>query len=155
VECSAADVTPHSRERLRIQRETGALPSTREWSQSVKTIIKLSCGRAEEASARTCAEIQFVAAFPLPLDLDVAAANENASSASLAQDIRDQVATLMPEQTEAESPAHYPAPSSAFLPVVENIGSSCLLQSLEAAGRCVGGNARSGRADARRACERP
>jgi len=153
VECSAADVTPAQQRAFENPAPRLAPAQYGEWSQSVKTIINYLAGGAEKQVPHL-REIQFVAAFPLPLDLDVAAANENASSASLAQDIRDQVATLMPEQTEAESPGTL---SSAFLqlsyPWLKTSGSSVLLQSLER--RTVRWrNARSERADARRACER-
>jgi len=131
VECSAADVTPAQQRAFENPAPRLAPAQYGEWSQSVKTIINYLAGGAEKQVPHL-REIQFVAAFPLPLDLDVAAANENASSASLAQDIRDQVATLMPEQTEAESPGTL---SSAFLqlsyPWLKTSGSSVLLQSLE------------------------
>ncbi len=52
------------------------------WAPSVQTIL-------DYLRKNNIREIQFVAAFPLPQDLDAAAAAENPSSAVLAQDIHD------------------------------------------------------------------
>jgi uncharacterized protein len=83
-------------------------------------------------------EIQFVAAFPLPQDLDAAAAVENPDSAELAQDIHDVIQDQMPENisggTDVDPPAD-PGLSTAFLqltyPWLKTTGSYVLNESLE------------------------
>ncbi len=83
-------------------------------------------------------EIQFVAAFPLPEDLDAAAALEHPDSAELAQDIHDVIQDQMPENisggTDADPPAD-PGLSTAFLqlsyPWLKTSGSYVLNESLE------------------------
>lgn len=73
-------------------------------------------------------EVQLVAAFPLPQDLDAAAAAENPSSDALAQDVHDAIASQMPE---------FPGVglSTAFLqlsyPWLKTTGSNVLSESLE------------------------
>jgi uncharacterized protein len=73
-------------------------------------------------------EVQLVAAFPLPQDLDAAAAAENPSSNSLAQDVHDIIASQMPEIPGAGL-------STAFLqlsyPWLTTTGSGVLSESLE------------------------
>jgi uncharacterized protein len=93
-------------------------------------------------------EIQFVAAFPLPQDLDVATAAEHPSSAEIAQDIHDVIAAYLPETllpldgVPTVAPLQVPANtrvalnvSSAFLqlgyPWLKTGGSSVLLEQLE------------------------
>jgi uncharacterized protein len=91
-------------------------------------------------------EIQFVAAFPLPQDLDAAQAAENPSSGEIAQDIHDVIGAYLPEQvlptngvltlTPLQVPANSPLNiSSAFLqlgyPWLKTSGSSLLLEQLE------------------------
>ena len=81
-------------------------------------------------------EIQYVAAFPLPQDLDPAAAAEMPSSAEIAQDIHNIIAAQMPEIV---LPGGVLPPnsniSSAFLqltyPWLKTTGSVVLLESLE------------------------
>lgn len=83
-------------------------------------------------------EIQFIAAFPLPQDLDAAAAAENPNSALLAQDIHDVIQSQMPENiyggTDVDPPAD-PGLSTAFLqlayPWLKTTGSNVLNESLE------------------------
>ena len=81
--------------------------------------------------------IQFVAAFPMPSDLDAAAAAETPSSAELAQDIHDVISQQMLENispTASEAPA-VPGLSTAFLqlcyPWLVTSGSGILNESLE------------------------
>jgi phage tail sheath protein FI len=73
-------------------------------------------------------EVQFVAAFPLPQDLDAAAAAENLSSDTLAQDVHDVIVSQMPEVPGAGL-------STAFLqlsyPWLKTTGSGVLSESLE------------------------
>jgi uncharacterized protein len=91
-------------------------------------------------------EIQFVAAFPLPQDLDAAQAAENPSSGEIAQDIHDVIGAYLPEQvlpgngvltlTPLQVPAYSPLNiSSAFLqlgyPWLKTSGSNLLLEQLE------------------------
>ncbi len=73
-------------------------------------------------------EVQFVAAFPMPQDLDSATASENLTSGTLAQDVHNIVAKWMPE-----SPGQFL--STAFLqltyPWLKTSGSVVLGESLE------------------------
>jgi uncharacterized protein len=73
-------------------------------------------------------EVQLVAAFPLPQDLDAAAASENLLSDTLAQDIHDVIASQMPESPGAGL-------STTFLqlgyPWLKTSGSGVLSESLE------------------------
>jgi len=130
VECSARRDSGTAESVRESSAETGACPVRRMVAIS-EDDHQLSCGRRGEASAAPARD-PICAAFPLPLDLDVAAANENASSASLAQDIRDQVANAHARADGGRITRHtIQRLSSAFLPVVENIRIVLLLQSLE------------------------
>lgn len=101
------------------------------WAPSVDAILTY----LRQSNIR---EIQFVAAFPLPQDLDAAAAVENPDSAMLAQDIHDVIQDQMPENisggTDADPPAD-PGLSTAFLqlsyPWLKTTGSFVLNESLE------------------------
>ncbi len=85
-------------------------------------------------------EIQFVAAFPLPQDLDAAAAAENPSSAALAQDIHSVITCQFLENIPngATEPPPVQTRSTAFLqlsyPWLKTTGSHVLNESLEPAG---------------------
>ena len=82
-------------------------------------------------------EIQFVAAFPMPLDVNAASAAENASSATLDQDVHNVVSHLMPENIlpGANEPPASAGMSTAFLqlayPWLKTSGSGVLSESLE------------------------
>jgi uncharacterized protein len=101
------------------------------WAPSVDAILTY----LRQSNIR---EIQFVGAFPLPQDLDAAAAVENPDSAMLAQDIHDVIQDQMPENisggTDADPPAD-PGLSTAFLqlsyPWLKTTGSFVLNESLE------------------------
>src|SRR5271165_1472047 len=101
------------------------------WASSVNTIL-------EYRLENNIREIQFVAAFPLPQDLDVAAAAEDPSSAVLAQDIHDVISNQMPENIQPgvdTQPPPDPGLSTAFLqlsyPWLKTTGSHVLNESLE------------------------
>jgi hypothetical protein len=78
--------------------------------------------------SRNFRELQFVAAFPLPQDLDAAAAAETPSSDALAHDVQRVVSEQMPELPGQSL-------STAFLqlsyPWLKTTGSHVLLESLE------------------------
>jgi uncharacterized protein len=101
------------------------------WAPSVDAILTY----LRQSNIR---EIQFVGAFPLPQDLDAAAAVENPDSAMLAQDIHDVIQDQMPENisggTDADPHAD-PGLSTAFLqlsyPWLKTTGSFVLNESLE------------------------
>jgi uncharacterized protein len=109
------------------------------WAPGVRTIL-------DYLSQNNIRDIQFVAAFPLPQDLDAAAAAENPSSAVLAQDIHYVIsgnpmtgqAAQMPENIPAgfdTQPPADPGLSTAFLqlayPWLKTSGSGVLNESLE------------------------
>jgi hypothetical protein len=80
-------------------------------------------------------EIQFIAAFPMPQDLNPATAAKNPSSAEIAQDIHDVIAAQMPEVPPPDGMVVTGNISSSFLqlayPWLKTSGSSVLLESLE------------------------
>jgi hypothetical protein len=90
------------------------------WAQSLGTILTMI-----ENNFR---EVQVVAAFPLPQDLDAAAASENPLSDTLAQDVHDAIAAYMPEAVDSGL-------STRFLqlgyPWLKTTGSGILSESLE------------------------
>jgi hypothetical protein len=135
VECSQADITPP-------QNPTYSAPAPRltsddygrYWAPSVVSILNFLAGGALRHQLHL-REIQFVAAFPLPQDLDVATAAENPSSAEIAQDIHDVISAQMPEVVEPPDAVTPGNISSAFLqlayPWLKTTGSGVLLESLE------------------------
>lgn len=146
VVCSQADITPR-------QFATFPAPAPRLkfadfdcWAQSVADILNYLSGGAI-TNQQHLREIQFVAAFPIPQDLDPATATENPSSTEIAQDIHDMILREMPESVlpigmvppglfvpgaGACSPTNI---SSSFLqlayPWLKTSGSGTLLESLE------------------------
>jgi hypothetical protein len=136
VECSQADITPppfHVNQSPAPRLSPSAYGT---WAQTVATILQYlaSNGNNGEIHLR---EIQFVAALPLPQDLDVAAAAENPASESLAQDVHNVIASYMPEQVESDSVMGISGMniSTAFLqlayPWLKTSGSQYLLEALE------------------------
>lgn len=117
------------------------------WANSVAAILNYLAGGPLRFQLQL-REVQFVAAFPLPQDLDVAAAAEQPSSAQIAQDIHDVIARFLPEAVLPSNAVPTTAPlqvppgttvslnvSSAFLqlgyPWLKTSGSSDLLEQLE------------------------
>jgi uncharacterized protein len=80
-------------------------------------------------------EMQFVAAFPLPQDVDAAAAAEQPSSAEIAQDIHDVITAQLPESLVPVNSVPPGNISTCFLqlayPWLKTSGSGMLLESLE------------------------
>lgn len=134
VECSQGDITPQ-------QYRTFPSPAPRlkssdytVWAASVAAILNyLASGTA--TNQLHLREIQLVAAFPLPQNLDPATAAENPSSAEIAQDIHEVIAAQMPETTPSPGMVVAGNISSAFLqlayPWLKTSGSGALLESLE------------------------
>lgn len=133
--CSQGDITPQ-------QYRTFPSPAPRlksadyaNWAASVATILSyLASGSlTHQLHLR---EIQFVAAFPMPQDLDPASAAENPSSAEIAQDIHDVIKAQMPEIPPPDGMVVTGNISSSFLqlayPWLKTSGSGILLESLEA-----------------------
>jgi hypothetical protein len=102
-----------------------------DWSRSVRTILQYF-------SQNGMRDLQLVAAFPVPQELDAAAAAESPSSAVLAQDVHDVIAGQMqeniPDAIDPQLPAD-PGLSTAFLqlayPWLKTSGSFVLNESLE------------------------
>lgn len=100
------------------------------WSKTLAAILNyLTSGAA--TNQLHLREIQFIAAFPMPQDLDAAAAAEQPSSAEIAQDIHNMIASVMPEPGVV-APVNL---SSAFLqlayPWLKTTASARLLETLE------------------------
>jgi hypothetical protein len=134
VECSQGDITPQ-------QYRTFPTPAPRlksadyaTWAKSIATILNYLAG-GSITNQLHLREIQFVAAFPIPQDLDPAAAAEVPSSAEIAQDIHQVIAAQMPEIVPPEGMVISGNISSAFLqlsyPWLKTSGSGVLLESLE------------------------
>jgi hypothetical protein len=107
------------------------------WSPSVQAVL-------DYLAQNNFREIQFVAAFPLPLDVDAATAAANPSSAELAQDVHNVIASQMKENIPlgavdvpplSPGQARLPGLSTAFLqlsyPWLKTTGSWVLNESFE------------------------
>lgn len=105
-----------------------ALPYT--WGFCVQAVLSF----LQENNIR---DIQFVAALPMPLEVDAASAAESSSNAALDQDIHDVIDNLMPENISpgATDAPDNPGMSTAFLqlayPWLKTSGSGVLNESLE------------------------
>jgi uncharacterized protein len=134
VVCSQGDITPRQYRTFPSSAPRLATNDYDSWAASISVILNyLASGtRLNQLHLR---EIQYVASFPLPQNLDSAAAAENPSSAEIAQDIHNVVITQMPE---VEFPVVFPPNSnisSRFLqlvyPWLKTSGSNVLLELLE------------------------
>jgi hypothetical protein len=134
VECAQADVTP---QQYRVYTATAPRLTTTDyagWAGSIAAILNylVSGTIRNELNLR---EMQLVAAFPLPQEMDAAAAAENPSSEDLAQDIHAIIHAQMPEFTVPNGVVTSANISSAFLqlgyPWLKTTTSNVLLESLE------------------------
>jgi hypothetical protein len=143
--CSPGPVVPRQRTTFNAPAPRLAAGDYATWANVVAAVLNYLAGGALRHQLHL-REMQFVAAFPLPQELDAAAAAENPSSAEIAQDIHDVIAAYMPEQilpgngVLTLTPLQVPADShlnisSAFLqlayPWLKTSGSSLLLEQLE------------------------
>jgi hypothetical protein len=137
VECASADVTTPQSTAATPTPPAPRLKSTEygPWAAAVQSVVQFLRGDAgtdatDRAAGRpgssNLREMLFVAAFPMPLELDAASATENPSTTPT-QDIHDVISTVMPEDGSGIS--------SAFLqlayPWLKTTGSSGLLEGLE------------------------
>ncbi len=135
VVCSRGDITPRQYRTFPSPAPTLKSADYETWATSVATILNyLSSGvLTHQLHLR---EIQYVAAFPLPQDLDPAAAADNPSSVEIAQDIHDVISTQMPELVLPVGMVPTGNISSSFLqlayPWLKTSGSGILLEQLEA-----------------------
>lgn len=134
VECAQGDITPPQ---FRLYATAAPRLTTSDyanWANSVATILQylVSGATRNELNLR---EMQYVAAFPLPQEMDAAAVNENPSSDALAEDIHDALTALLPEFPEPENVVTAANISTAFLqlgyPWLKTNGSHVLLEGLE------------------------
>jgi hypothetical protein len=99
------------------------------WAKPVSAILEYLYMSVESPH-----EVQFVAAFPLPQDTDIAYSAENPAQ-TLTQDIHDVVAAQMPEPPTPQTWQDIGGISSAFLqlayPWLKTTGSYVLLEDLE------------------------
>jgi hypothetical protein len=134
VECSQGDITLP-------QNPTNLSPAPRlsfvdygKWATTVAVILNYLAGAILRHQLHL-REVQFVAAFPLPQDLDAATAAENPSSAEIAQDIHHVINAHLPEAVLDPNSVPPNNISSAFLqlsyPWLKTTGSGALLESLE------------------------
>ena len=102
----------------------------RRWAPAAQTILTY-------LSSQNIRDITFVAAFPLPQDLDAAAAAEQPSSKALAQDVHNIITSYFPENASfiGDGTPQAPDLSTAFLqlayPWIVTTGSGVLNESLE------------------------
>ncbi len=134
VECSQADITPLQYRTYNALAPRLTTSDYTAWATSVAAILSylVSGTTRNELNLR---EMQFVAAFPLPQDIDAAVAAENPSSEDLAQDVHSIITAQMPEFIEPDGMVTPANLSSAFLqlgyPWLKTTGSNILLESLE------------------------
>jgi hypothetical protein len=143
--CSPGPVVPRQQSTFNAPAPRLAGDDYATWANVVAAVLNYLAGGVLRHQLHL-REIQFVAAFPLPQDLDAAAAAENPSSEDIAQDIHDVISAYLPEQvlpgngvltlTPLQVPAKSPLNiSSAFLqlgyPWLKTSGSSLLLEQLE------------------------
>jgi hypothetical protein len=134
VVCSQGDITPQQFRTFPSPAPTLTSNDYATWAGNVALILNyLSSGiLTHQLQLR---EIQFVAAFPIPQDLDSATAAENPASTEIAQDIHAVIATQMPENILDIGAASSANISSSFLqlsyPWLKTSGSGVLLESLE------------------------
>ena len=134
VECVQGDVTPQAFQTVPAPAPRLSTADYGTWANSVAAILNfLASGpRRNQLNLR---EVQLVAAFPLPQDLDAAAAAENPSSAEIAQDVHDIIDAQMPEVPVPQGIVPSGNISSAFLqlawPWLKTSGSGYLLELLE------------------------
>lgn len=132
--CAQGDITPQQYRTFPSPAPRLASGDYTIWAANVATILNyLASGvTSNQLHLR---EIQFVAAFPMPQDLDPATAAENPSSAEIAQDIHEVIAAQMPETAPPQGMVVTGNISSAFLqlayPWLKTSGSGILLESLE------------------------
>jgi hypothetical protein len=134
VECAQGDIVPQAFQTVPAPAPRLSTADYVNWANTVATILNfLSSGPLRHQL--NLREVQFVAAFPLPQDLDPAAASENPSSAEIAKDIHAVIDAQMPETPppfEAVVPGNI---SSAFVqlayPWLKTTGSGLLLEQLE------------------------
>ncbi len=94
------------------------------WAPSVQTVLTY-------LSQNGIRDIQFVAAFPLPQDLDAAAAAQSPSSAVLAQDVHSVIGSQMPENTSPATSGLSNELLQLVYPWLTTTGSHVLNESLE------------------------
>ena len=134
VECSQGDITPQQYRVFPSPAPRLKSSDYTTWTASVATILNyLASGSiTHQLHLR---EIQFIAAFPMPQNLNPATAAENPSSAEIAQDIHEVIAAQMPETPPPDGMVVAGNISSAFLqlayPWLKTSGSGILLESLE------------------------
>ena len=134
VVCSQGDITPQQYRTFPAPAPRLATADYANWAASVAAILNYLSGGVLTHQLHL-REIQYVAAFPLPQDLDPATAAENPSSAEIAQDIHDVIAAQMAEIVLPAGMVPQGNISSSFLqlayPWLKTSGSGALLESLE------------------------
>jgi hypothetical protein len=134
VQCSQGDITPQQYKVFPSPAPRLKSSDYTAWAGNVATILNyLASGSTTHQFHLR--EIQYIAAFPMPQNLNPATAAENPSSAEIAQDIHDVIAAQMPETAPPDGMVVAGNISSAFLqlayPWLKTSGSGVLLESLE------------------------
>jgi len=138
VECTQGDIVPQPFQTVPAPAPRLAFGDYITWANNVATIL-LFLANGPQSNQLNLREIQFVAAFPLPQDMDPATAAENPSSTEIAQDIHDVISNQMPEIADDvhgfDATKQHCNISSAFLqlayPWLKTSGSGFLLELLE------------------------
>jgi hypothetical protein len=132
--CSPASIVPRQYRTFSASAPRLSVSDYSAWANSAAEVLNfLAVGATKHLPHLR--EMQFVAALPLPQDLDAAAAVERPSSAEIAQDIHAVITAQMPESLV---PVNFVPPgniSTSFLqlayPWLKTSGSMMLLESLE------------------------
>jgi len=134
VECTQGDPTPQAYTTIQAPAPRLAFADYATWAGQVAVVLNFLASGAARNQLHL-REIQFIAALPLPQDLDPATAAENPSSAEIAQDLHDVVNSQMPEIAPGPDQVAAGNISSAFLqlayPWLKTTGSGLLLELLE------------------------
>jgi uncharacterized protein len=94
--CSPGPVIPQQQRTFQAPAPRLAVADYSVWAAAV-TVVLSYLATSNLRHQLLLREIQFVAAFPMPLDLDVAGAAQNPSSSAIAQDIHAVIDAQMPE----------------------------------------------------------
>jgi hypothetical protein len=134
--CTQGQMVPRQQVTFPAAAPRLALADYRTWAKSVASILNYLSGGALTHQLHLH-EMQYVAAFPMPQELDVATASEHPSAVAIAQDLQGILHQYLPETVEPSIVSPYPPfnLSSCFLqlayPWLKTSGSGTLLEELE------------------------
>ena len=119
VVCSQGDITPQQYRTFPSPAPRLAAADYAVWAANVAAILNY-LARAVTTNQLHLREIQFVAAFPMPQDLDPATAAENPSSAEIAQDIHDVINAQNAAVVSRQRGRHVPGQERSLVILIRN-----------------------------------